>query len=114
MPHHNQIREIPMAPMHNIDSLWPLKIIGKFQEAIFGILGNTLNNRISHQTNILEKFYRELLRIWMPSVNMAALLMMTDLRIRMVGMVTTDVKCRHNLIRRNGRGTSAIGPKRAA
>jgi hypothetical protein len=115
VPHHNQIRGILMVLRHIIDSLCPLKTIGKsLQEAISGILGNTLNNHISPRTNILEKFYKEHLRIWMLNENMAALLMMTDLRIRIVGMATIDVKCRHNLIRRNGRGTLAIGPKRAA
>jgi hypothetical protein len=114
-PNHNQIHEILMVPKLNIDNLWPLKITGMLvQEVIFGTLGNILNNRISYQMNILEKFYREHLRIWMLSANMVALLTMTGLRIRIAGMEMTDGKCLHNLIRRNGRGTSAIEPKQVA
>jgi hypothetical protein len=113
--HHNQIHEILMVRKLSIDNSWLLKITGKLvQEAIVGILGNILNNRISHQMNILEKFCREHLRIWIPSANMAALLMMTDLRIHIAGMETTDGKCLHNQIRRKGRGTSAIEQKQVA
>jgi hypothetical protein len=50
----------------------------------------------------------------MLNVNMVALLMMTDLPIRIVGMEMTDGRCLHNPIRKNGRETSATEPKRVA
>jgi hypothetical protein len=64
--------------------------------------------------NISERYCREPPRAWMLNVNMVALLMMTDLPIRIVGMEMTDGRCLHNPIRKNGRETSATEPKRVA
>jgi hypothetical protein len=113
VPRYRQTHGIPMGLTPITDNLCHLKITGILpQEAIFGILVNTLNSRTSPQMNILEKYYREPLKTWMPNVNTAAPLMMIDLPIRTVVMEMTDVKCQRNLIRRNGNGISAIGPRR--
>jgi hypothetical protein len=112
---HRQIHGILMVLTLSTDISWLLKIAGNpLQEAIFGILVNIRNKHTSHQMNTLERSYREPLRTWMLNVNMAALLMMTGLQILTVAMETTDVKCLLSRIRRNGRETSAIEPKRVA
>jgi hypothetical protein len=95
------------------DNLCHLKIIGNLpQEATSGMLVNILNSRTSPQTNILGRYYREPLKTWMPNVNMAAPLTMIGPPIHMVVMAMTDVKCQHNLIRKNGNGISATEPRR--
>ncbi len=112
--HHIRTHETLMDLMLNTDISWLLRMPGNLlREAICGTPANTLNKHISRQMNILVRCCRELLRTWMLNVSMVVLLMMTDLQIHMEGMEMRDGRCLPHPIRRNGRETSAIEPRRA-